>query len=339
MRAYLIAFSLFFSSLGFTETNQIRKNSNVTINEVVQYVFKMEQQKIADAINLGLKENKISKGRYFVGEVKDQDKILGKAGLKSLPHVDVIENGFSFNVKGQTVEVEFRDFMSGQVFINGHKVNINKKMSYASLHRAIVKTLKKIEPEKTSFNPMNLIIDEAHALWPLVAVAAGVGLGIAYVVDSSFSYLGYAINSDDKHNQKKFNREMGELRDKCEADYRSLTNGNTSVSSISSVKAVSQLGKNLDKIAEELKDEDTMYLCKDLADAKDVEYESAMFKIDYDSLIAKGCAALDEVHECLLKTKDYMEDQDIEINENRHEFGENDAFAPYVDTMKSTIGK
>ena len=336
---HLLILCLFFSAPVFSQSAKVKKGE-VSVNEVVQFIFKTKQNEIINEINKGLKSKKVNKGSFFVGEVEQVDGVLGHAKMQNLPEVSAIENGFKFELQKKVVTVEVKDILMGLVYVNGVKLKISKKMSYQSLLKKVTKALKESEKKRSSFEPMDLFIDRAHALWPVVAVAALAGGVIVYGIDTLFSKVGHALNADNKKAVKEFEDKLEKLDAKCSSDLESLRDSGGMTGRNSAVKAVVQLGDAIEEIKENLEVKgDKLIYCKELARKSNFDFESTIFKVDYDHIIKKGCDNMEKVHQCLIATKKYMDDNDVEINENRIEFRDGNEFVPYVDAVKSATGK
>ena len=108
---------------------------------------------------------------------------------------------------------------------------------------------------------------------------------------------------------------------------------------------VRSMGKITIKLTDEIEsklnddDDDKLIYCKELAKNTKIEFESAVFKIDYNEIIKKGCDSMEKVHQCLIATKSYMDENDVEVNDSRNNYRKDDGFIPYVDAIKSAIGK
>lgn len=338
---HLLILCIFFSSPVFAQSAKVKKGK-VSVNEVVQFVFKTQQDEIIKEINKGLRQKKTNKGQFFLGEVEQIDKALGHAKMQNLPEVSAIENGFQFEIQKNVVTVEVRDILLGLVYVNGIKINISKKMSYKSLLKKVTRALEKSE-QRNSFHPMDLFMDKAHALGllavaGLAAVAGGV---IVYGIDSMFSKVGHALNADNKKAIRDFEDKLSKLDGSCHADLESLKDSGGIEDQNSAVKAVVALGDAIDEIESKLDedDDDKLIYCKELAKKSDIDFESSIFKIDYNELIKKGCDSMEKVHECLIATKKYMDENDVEVNDSRNNYRKDDGFIPYVDAIKSAVGK
>ncbi|MBK24930.1 MAG: hypothetical protein CME70_13100 [Halobacteriovorax sp.] len=333
----ILIIALFLSSPLYSQAGK-QKQRGVTVNEVVQFIYQSEQEEIIKEINKGLRNKKIHSGKFFLGEIDNTDKVLGHAKMQNLPEVSAIENGFKFEIQKQVVTVEVKDILLGLVYVNGVKIKIDKKTTYSNLLRKINSVL--LLKEKSSFSPIDLFIDKAHALWPVIGLAAVAGGVIVYGIDTIFSKVGHAINYDNKQAIKAFDEKMSKLDGECSSDLASLKDSGKVSKRNSSVTAVLELGDAIEEIEESLDDEDDKLIyCKELARKSKIEFESHIFKVDYDGLIKKGCDSMEKVHLCLIETKKYLEDNDIEVNKNYHELSDGDNFNPYVDAVKSAIDK
>ncbi len=334
---HLLIITLFFSSSVFSQSKK-QKQRGVTVNEVVQFIYQSEQDEIIKEINKGLKNKNIHKGKFFLGEIDNADKVLGHAKMQNLPEVSAIENGFKFEIQKQVVTVEVKDILLGLVYINGVKIKVDKKTTYSNLLRKINSIL--VMKQKNSFNPVDLFIDKAHAFWPVIGLAAIAGGVIVYGIDTIFTKVGHSLNYDNKQAIKAFEKKVSKLEGECSSDLASLKDSGEVSSKNSSVSAVLELGDAIEEIEENLDDEDDKLIyCKELARKSKIEFESHIFKVDYNGLIKKGCDSMEKVHLCLIETKKYMEDNDIYVNKNNHELSESDNYNPYVDAVKSAIDK